>query len=279
MRRLSQRRRIVVIDAAHPAGIGRRDTLAVEEPLEIRLGGVPYTVTMRTPGHDVELAHGLLASEGIIAGAEDLLTARYCAGSVMDDELGPANTYNVLDIGLAPGVRLPTERLRSLVTTSACGVCGTASIDHLRQEQVFDLTQDDVRVDPQVLLSLPTTLRAAQATFATTGGLHASALFDADGELLVAREDVGRHNATDKVIGWAMQNGRRPARGCVLMVSGRTSFELAQKAALAGIPVLAGVSAPSSLAVDVAQATGLTLAGFVREDRMNIYAGAGRVVG
>lgn len=278
--RLAQRRRIVTIDADHPRGIGRRDTLAVEEPLEIRVGGRPYTVTMRTPGHDVELAHGLLASEGIIHDREDLLTARYCAGSVMDDELGQeVNTYNVLDVGLAPGVHLPEERVRSLVTTSACGVCGTASIDQLRQETRFDLREDDVRIDPATILALPERLRAAQATFETTGGLHASALFDAEGNLLVAREDVGRHNATDKVVGWAMQNGRRPARGCVLMVSGRTSFELAQKAALAGIPVLAGVSAPSSLAVDVAEATGLSLAGFVRGDRMNLYAHAERVPG
>lgn len=273
------RRRIVAVNATHPAGMARSDAVAVEEPLEIRLNGTPYTVTMRTPGHDVELVHGLLAAEGIIRGWEDVAIARYCAGSVIDDEDGhPRNTYNLLDVSLAPGVQIPTGRLRRNVTSSACGVCGTETIEMLRQELRFDITADETTVDGQTLLALPDRLLEAQRTFTVTGGLHGVGLFDADGTLLVAREDVGRHNATDKVLGWALLNGRLPARGCVLVVSGRTSFELAQKAAVAGVPVLAGVSAPSSLAVDVALASGITLAGFVRGDRMNLYTHAERIV-
>lgn len=279
MTRVTARHPIIHVDSQHPQGSRRIDRLAVEEPLEIRLDGEPYTVTMRTPGHDIELVHGLLSAEGIIRGPEDILQARYCAGSVMDDELGqPVNTYNVLDVRLAPGVVVPQDRLRRSVTSSACGVCGTASIDLLRQDASFNLADDACRVSADVLLGLPDKLREVQRTFDSTGGLHGVALFTVDGELLVAREDVGRHNATDKVVGWALLHGRRPASGCVLMVSGRTSFELAQKAVLAGIPVLAGISAPSSLAVEVADATGLTLAGFVRGDRMNLYSNPERVI-
>ena len=268
MSRLTSRHRILAIDADHPAGWGRVDTLSVEEPLEIRVGGEPYTVTMRTPGHDVELAQGLLAAEGVITTLEDVRTARYCAGSVMDDATGqPVNTYNVLDLRLAPGVEVPRERLRQVVTSSACGVCGTQSIDLLRTQ-----------VEAATVLAMPGALREAQKVFSSTGGLHGVALFDASGRLLVAREDVGRHNATDKVVGWAMQQGLRPARGTVLFVSGRTSFELAQKAAMAGVPVLAGISAPSSLAVEVAQEVGMTLIGFVRGERMNVYTHPERII-
>lgn len=270
--RAARKRRIRAFDAEHPAGVGRFDTLAVEEPLEIRLGGTSYTVTMRTPGHDVELAHGLLAGEGLIVGAPDVARAQYCGDSTVDDETGmPVNTYNVLDVHLRSGIHVPIDMLRASVTTSACGVCGTRSIDLLRHRTEFDVAADRTPVHPEVLLGLPDMLRAAQATFAVTGGLHASGLFTAEGEQLVVREDVGRHNATDKVVGWAMLHGRRPATGSILMVSGRTSFELVQKAALAGIPVIAGVSAPSSLAVELADEMGLTLAGFVRGDRMNVY--------
>lgn len=278
MSRVTTRHKVVVVNPNSPQGARRVDTLAVEEPLEIRVNGAPYTVTMRTPGHDIELVHGLLAAEGLIDSVDDVYSARYCAGSVMDDETGqPQNTYNVLDLQLRAGLTVPDDRLRRQVTSSACGVCGTQSIELLTQQQHFDLATDDVTVEAATLLGLPDKLREAQRTFASTGGLHGVALFSADGELLVAREDVGRHNATDKVIGWAMQNDRRPARGTVLMVSGRTSFELAQKATLAGIPVLAGISAPSSLAVEVADATGLTLAGFVRGDRMNLYSHPERI--
>lgn len=279
MSRITARRRITAVDASHPGGVGRIDTVAMEEPLEIRLGGAPYTVTMRTPGHDVELAQGLLNAEGIITRLEDVATARYCAGSVMDDETGnPANTYNVLDIRLAPGVVVPEGRVRRAVTSSACGVCGTESIDLLRTQTHFDIATDGVRVRAEALLAMPDALREAQKVFSSTGGLHGVALFTPEGEMLVAREDVGRHNATDKVIGWAMQHGRYPATESVLFVSGRTSFELAQKAAMAGVPILAGISAPSSLAVDVADELGITLAGFVRGDRMNIYTHPERIV-
>lgn len=260
------RRRIVAVDADHPEGVTRVDALATEEPLEIRLDGAPYQVTMRTPGHDLELVHGLLAAEGIITRVEDVASARY-----------PRTTFNVLDVRLAPGVRVPEQRRRRQVTSSACGVCGIETIADLRQALRFDIGADDVRVPGRTLLALPDVLREAQRTFSVTGGLHGAALFEASGDLLVAREDVGRHNAVDKVLGWALLNGRLPARGCVLVVSGRTSFELAQKAALAGVPVLAGVSAPSSLAVEVAEASGMTLAGFVRGDRMNLYAHPERI--
>nr|WP_300336515.1 formate dehydrogenase accessory sulfurtransferase FdhD [Actinomyces sp.] len=278
MSRLAVRRRILAIDADHPSGWGRVDTLSVEEPLEIRVGGQPYTVTMRTPGHDVELAQGLLAAEGVITALEDVRTARYCAGSVRDDASGQAvNTYNVLDLQLAAGVEVPRERLRQVVTSSACGVCGSQSIDLLRTRVPWDLGADDVRVGASAVLAMPGALREAQKVFASTGGLHGVGLFDSSGRLLVAREDVGRHNATDKVVGWAMQQGLRPARGTVLFVSGRTSFELAQKAAMAGVPVLAGISAPSSLAVEVAEEVGITLIGFVRGARMNVYTRPERV--
>lgn len=295
MGRVTVRRRLLAVsrsDAGAPLhAVSRVDTLAVEEPLEIRVAGEAYTTTMRTPGHDVELAHGLLAAEGIIDRAEDVATARYCAGSVATsdpagesaaDEPGgvavPQNTYNLLDVALAHGGTVPVELRRNLLTTSACGVCGTATIELLTARRPVDLTGDDVRVPAETILALPAKLRAAQKTFDATGGLHAAGLFTAAGELLVAREDVGRHNAVDKVVGWAMLSGRRPGAGLALAVSGRTSYELAQKAVMAGIPILVGVSAPSSLAVEVAEATGLTLAGFVRGDRMNVYAGADRIL-
>lgn len=254
------------------------DRLAVEEPLEVRVGGAAYTTTMRTPGHDVELAHGLLAAEGIIDAAQDVANARYCAGSVVDDEAGaPQNTYNLLDVGLAGGVVVPPERRRSLLTTSACGVCGTASIELLTARRPYDLTVDDLPVPAELILALPDRLRTAQKTFETTGGLHAAGLFTAAGELLVAREDVGRHNAVDKVIGWAILADRLPLRGAVLQVSGRLSFELVQKAYLAGIPIISAVSAPSSLAVATADSLGMTLAGFVRDTSLNVYAHPRRV--
>lgn len=282
MGRVTVRRRVVAITRPEPGApvrqVDRIDTLAVEEPLEIRVGGEAYTTTMRTPGHDVELAHGLLSAEGIIDAAADVVTARYCAGSVREDPAGtPQNTYNLLDVALAEELVVPPQRRRSTLTTSACGVCGTASIELLQARRPVELTEDRVRVGADLILALPDRLRAAQKAFDTTGGLHAAGLFTAAGELLVAREDVGRHNAVDKVVGWALLHGHRPGRGLILMVSGRTSYELAQKAVMAGIPILAGVSAPSSLAVEVAQESGLTLAGFVRGDRMNVYAGAHRL--
>lgn len=252
------------------------DTLAVEEPLEIRVFGEPLAVTMRTPGHDVELAAGFLVSEGVIASGADFRTAIHCGGPGTD---GAENTYNVLDVTLAPGVRPPDPDLaRSFYTTSSCGVCGKASIDAVETVSRHDVTIDETPVDAELLTTLPDRLRERQDAFEKTGGLHAAALFDAvTGELLVVREDVGRHNAVDKVVGWAVLADRLPLRGVVLQVSGRASFELVQKAAMAGIPILAAVSAPSSLAVDLADRSGVTLVGFLRGRSMNVYAHSERV--
>ncbi|GAA0619198.1 formate dehydrogenase accessory sulfurtransferase FdhD [Sporichthya brevicatena] len=252
------------------------DSLAAEEPMELRVGGRSLAVTMRTPGADVELAHGFLLSEGVITKVDDVVTARYCDG--VDDE--GRNTYNVLDVALADGVPVPGPGVeRNFYTTSSCGVCGKASLDAVRTRTAFPPAGDPVRVDVATLLALPDRLREAQRIFDATGGLHAAGLFTADGELLVAREDVGRHNAVDKVLGWALLNGLVPAAGSVLMLSGRASFELVQKAAMAGVPVVAAISAPSTLAVELAEDSGITLVGFVRGDHMTVYAGAERVSG
>jgi FdhD protein len=254
----------------------RPDTLAAEEPFEIRVNGTPLSVTMRTPGDDVELAHGFLLTEGVIGDREDVVTARYCAGTDDDGQ----NTYNLLDIRLAPGVAPPDPSVtRNFYTTSSCGVCGKAALDAVRLATRFPPGDDPMTVTPAMLSSMPDRLRAKQKLFESTGGIHAAGLFDADGGLLVVREDVGRHNAVDKVLGWALLAGRIPLTGCVLMVSGRASFELAQKAAMAGIPVLAAVSAPSSLAVDVAEEQGMTLVGFLRGQSMNVYTGTQRLRG
>src|SRR2546423_11294837 len=252
----------------------RPDRLAVEEPMELRVDGHALAVTMRTPGHDVELVHGFLLTEGVIGSVSDIVTARYC-NSV--DGNG-RNTYNVLDVTLAAGVAAPDSGVdRNFYTTSSCGVCGKASLDAVRLRSRFSVDDDSAQVSPQTLLALPDALRAGQRLFDSTGGLHAAGLFTAEGRLLVVREDVGRHNAVDKVLGWALLNDRIPARGCILMVSGPASFELVQKAVMAGVPVLAAVSAPSSLAVDLAAESGLTLVGFLRGTTMNVYAGADRI--
>lgn len=274
MGRVTQRVRVVRVEDGRR--FGRPDRLAVEEPLELRVAGQPHAVTMRTPGHDIELAHGWLHAEGVIATASDVRLAQYCAGSVLDDETGTGvNTYNVLDLQLAPGVVPPTPRAQ--YTSSACGVCGADSIESLSRQGRYDVASDATVLDAGLLLALPEELRAAQRTFDSTGGVHAAGLFTTDGEALVVREDVGRHNAVDKVVGWALLAGRLPLRGTVLQVSGRLSFELVQKAYLAGIPVVSAVSAPSSLAVGTASELGLTLAGFVRGESLNLYANAHRV--
>ncbi|GHB61726.1 sulfurtransferase FdhD [Streptomyces cirratus] len=273
MGRVTERRRVIRIRGG-VAG-ARPDTLVAEEPLEIRLNGKPLAITMRTPGDDFALAAGFLVSEGVLAHACDLQAVTYCEGAAEDG----SNTYNVVNVRLAPGVRLPDISLeRNVYTTSSCGLCGKASLDAVRTATRFPgLAADPVRVSAAVLGELPDRLRAAQKVFDRTGGLHAAALFSAEGELLDVREDVGRHNAVDKIIGRALQAGRLPLGGAVLLVSGRASFELAQKAVMAGIPVLAAVSAPSSLAVDLALESGLTLIGFLRGQDMNIYAGEERV--
>jgi FdhD protein len=275
MGRITARRPVVKITLGGEP-VRRSDTLAVEEPLELRVGGVPLAVTMRTPGADVDLAAGFLVSEGVLTRADEFRAAIHCGGPGTG---GEANTYNVLDIGLASGVRLPDAvTTRAFYTTSSCGVCGKASIDAVETVSQFDVSTDAATVTADFIASLPDRLRAEQAGFRTTGGLHAAALFDAaTGELLVAREDVGRHNAVDKVVGWALREDRLPLAGTVLQVSGRASFELVQKAVMAGIPILSAVSAPSSLAVELAARSGLTVIGFVRGETMNVYTAAERV--
>lgn len=274
MGRITVRRPVVKV-ALGAAAVRRIDTLAVEEPLEIRVGGTPLAVTMRTPGSDVELAAGFLVSEGVIARGDQFRSAIHCGGPGTG---GEENMYNVLDVTLAPEVPAP-EPNRSFYTTSSCGVCGKASIEAIETVSSYDVGADAATVTAVALTGFPGELRAQQAVFDKTGGLHAAALFDAaTGELLVLREDVGRHNAVDKVVGWAALNGRLPLTGTVLQVSGRASFELVQKAVMAGIPILAAVSAPSSLAVELAEASGLTLVGFLRGESMNVYSRPDRVL-
>jgi FdhD protein len=272
------RRRVVRISV--PGGASARaDLLATEEPLGIRVGGEALTMTMRTPGDDLDLAAGFLVSEGIIRSADDLIQIRICSGGDCehDDHGGHEAAGNVADVTLrASAARLP-RRARNFLTTSACGVCGKASVEELSFRSPYALSADQVQVSPAVLAELPERLRAAQRVFDRTGGLHAAGLFTAGGQLLAVREDVGRHNAVDKIVGWALRDGRLPLAGCVLLVSGRASFELVQKAVMAGIPVLAAVSAPSSLAAELAAGTGLTLVGFLRGASMNVYTGEQRL--
>jgi len=227
---------------------------------------------MRTPGHDIDLAMGFLLSEGIIRSAADVVTAQLCAGT------DTPNTYNVVDVVLGAEVPPPvTDPSRNFYTTSSCGVCGKASIDAVRTRSPFDVSADPLTVPARTLAELPDRLRAAQRTFDRTGGLHAAGLFTADGELVVLREDVGRHNAVDKVIGWAAREGRLPLTGHLLLVSGRASFELTQKAWMAGLPLLAAVSAPSTLAAELADEAGMTLVGFLRGETMNVYTAPHRI--
>ncbi|MET9851677.1 formate dehydrogenase accessory sulfurtransferase FdhD [Streptomyces sp. NPDC006450] len=273
MGRVTERRRVVRV--RNGVAGARADTLVAEEPLEIRLNGKPLAITMRTPGDDFALAVGFLASEGVLASASDVRAVTYCEGAAEDG----TNTYNVVNVQLAAGVPVPDITLeRNVYTTSSCGLCGKASLEAVRTATRFPgLADDPVRVGARVLGELPDRLRAEQKVFERTGALHGAGLFSAGGELIDVREDVGRHNAVDKIVGRALQAGRLPLAGTVLLVSGRASFELAQKAVMAGIPVLAAVSAPSSLAVDLALESGLTLVGFLRGGDMNIYAGEERI--
>ncbi|WP_425827644.1 formate dehydrogenase accessory sulfurtransferase FdhD [Streptomyces fractus] len=273
MGRVTERRKVIRIRDGQVST--RPDTLVAEEPLEIRLNGKPLAITMRTPGDDFPLAAGFLVSEGVLATADDLQNIVYCAGATEDG----SNTYNVVDVRTTPGVELPDITLeRNVYTTSSCGLCGKASLDAVRTTARFPIADTPpVRITPELLASLPDRLREAQRVFDRTGGLHAAALFDEEGRLVDIREDVGRHNAVDKLVGRALQNGQLPLSRSILMVSGRASFELAQKAVMAGIPMLAAVSAPSSLAVDLAAETGLTLVGFLRGSSMNVYAGEDRI--
>ncbi|NYD78857.1 formate dehydrogenase accessory sulfurtransferase FdhD [Arthrobacter cupressi] len=283
MGRVTQRRKVhkFVLDgsaqaAEHPVRY-REDVLAVEEPLEIRLGRMSFSVTMRTPGDDFDLVAGFLVSEGVIWDAAQLVSLRFCAG---EDEDG-VQTFNVVEAQLRPDVVLP-DTGRNVYTSSSCGICGTDSIEAVRKTLRHDTADDGLRLPVETVAALPDRLREAQAVFDKTGGVHAAGLFrigdDGSAELLCLREDVGRHNAVDKVVGWALREGKLPLSGTVLQVSGRASFELVQKAALAGIPVLAAVSAPSSLAVQLAEETGVTLVGFSRRTSLNVYAGSERLL-
>jgi FdhD protein len=268
-------------DAGGPAratASARADLLAAEEPLGIRVDGTALTMTMRTPGDDVELAAGFLVGEAIVRGRDDIAAMKVCDGTTCghldhtDDEIG-----NIVDISLAPGVEVTPAARRAFMTTSACGVCGKTSIRDICVLPRAPLSADSTVFEPAVIASLPDRLREAQRVFSSTGGLHAAGLFTPAGELLIAREDVGRHNAVDKIVGWAVLQDKLPLAGCALLVSGRASFELVQKAVLAGIPLLAAVSAPSSLAAELAEEAGLTLVGFLRGQSMNVYSGANRV--
>jgi FdhD protein len=279
MGRITARKRVTRIilgeNSADTTLSRREDVLAVEEPLEIRVGGTSLSITMRTPGHDFDLATGFLISEGVVAHTGEIAAIRYCAGVTEEGE----NTFNVLDVTLAKGVAAPDPSLeRNFYMTSSCGLCGKASIDAVRTASHHANPHDPLVIDAALLASFPDRLRAGQEVFDKTGGLHAAALFDGrTGEMLVLREDVGRHNAVDKVIGWAHGEGLLPLAGTVLQVSGRASFELTQKASMAGIPILAAVSAPSSLAIDLAQESGMTVVGFMRGSSMVVYAGEQRV--
>lgn len=279
-RRGSSTRRAVERVAVGPEGVRRarrRDHLATEEPLEIRAvqgeAALPTVVSMRTPGADFELAAGYLYAEGVVQGAGEIRSIRYCVGSDADE----AQQYNAVRVQLAEGALVDAARLaRAQAISSACGVCGKRSIDEALRG-VGEVSGGRVRVSAETLLALPERLRAAQRVFRRTGGLHAMALFDAGGELLRVREDVGRHNAMDKLLGAALLAGELPLAERVVLASGRLSFELVQKAVRAGVPVLAGVSAPSSLAVEMAERAGLTLVGFLREGGFNVYTGGERI--
>jgi FdhD protein len=270
-------RRVGVRGAGSLVVRDRRDFLATEEPLEIRVAGqgkdaVPISVTMRTPGSDFELAAGFLYGEGLIDSGASIRHLRYCVDVRIEEQL-----YNAVQIELAPGIAFEAERLqRNFYTTSSCGVCGKSSIEAV-MECGLPAIADSLRVTPEQLIHLLVGLRSGQRIFERTGGLHAAARFDAAGLLLDLREDVGRHNAMDKLIGAALLNDSLPFTNQMVVVSGRLSFELVQKAARAGVELLAGVSAPSSLAVELAEEVGMTLVGFLREQGFNIYTSPGRI--
>lgn len=279
--------------------VADKDFLAAEEPLEIRIEGRSLAVVMRTPGDDHELAAGFSVTEGLVHTADDILKIIHHAhcllparnhrrGSSANTRSSRGNGFaglgsgmdisngNIIDVHLRNPKSVDLKKMtRHVFTSSSCGICSKATIQAVQQQ--FPAIHDDCEIDPAVLIGLPQTLGLAQETFKRTGGLHACALFDLTGKLIVMREDVGRHNALDKIIGWALLEGRLPLRGQVLLLSGRTSFEMLQKALAAGIPIVAAISAPSSLAVQFARDCRQTLIGFLRGERMNIYAGADRV--
>jgi len=249
----------------------RQDDLAAEEPLEIRVGGRSLTVTMRTPGNDFELAAGFLFTEGVVESPEQLVAIREAAGTKITER------GNVVEIELSPDVKLDLESTqRNFFAASSCGICGKASIESVRRRGIR-VVNPSFRMTPEILCALPEKLKASQEVFSRTGGLHAAALFDRSGEMLAEREDIGRHNAVDKIVGWAVRANHVPLSDCALVVSGRGGFEIVQKAAVAGIPLVASVSACSSLAVRLAREVGMTLAGFLRGRRFVVYAGGERL--
>jgi FdhD protein len=262
---LHVRSAVTVVRDGRPSTV--EDDLAIEEPLEIRVDGEPFSVTMRTPGHDLELAAGFLVSEGIVAARRELAAIE----AVGDEGNVIAATID------GPGAVLARQRRRALYVSSSCGICGTASIEAVTTLSAFGVAAPASRVQGEVLAVLPDRLRAEQRLFRATGGVHAAGLFDASGAAITVREDVGRHNAVDKVVGRAFLDDRLPLADTVLQVSGRASFELVQKARMAGIPVLAAVSAPSSLAVQLAEEAGITLVGFSRGGGFNVYAHPERI--
>jgi FdhD protein len=256
----------------------RSDAVATEEPLEIRLHhiGDDYlsSVTMRTPGNDFELATGWLLAEGVVKRHDDVTRMAYC----VDREVGEEQRYNIVNVHLRADVPQDLGAIeRNFFTTSACGVCGKAGLDQLATKAAR--IDSGLSVSAETIRSLPGKLRAGQGVFERTGGLHAAGLFDSSGVLLGLREDVGRHNALDKLLGWALLERMLPLSDCIVLVSGRASFELAQKSVVAGIPIMCAVSAPSSLAIEVANDFNMTLIGFLRDERFNLYAGAERIQG
>lgn len=259
---------VVKISGAPPGAVSNPDWVASEAPLEVRIGGIPTTVLMRTPGHDEELVTGFLYNEGVISSAEDIVSVgpshaspEDVGGSVINIQLAAMNKVRTLD--------------RAFYSNASCGVCGKKTIESLEVKGA--VTRSTLRIARSVLGSLPNRLRDAQTTFAKTGGVHASGLFRADGELVALREDVGRHNALDKIIGWALSEGKLPLSDYALLVSGRVSYEIVQKAVVAAIPLIAAVGAPSSLAVDLAERFHVTLVGFLKPDSMNVYSHPERI--
>ncbi len=271
--RMTVRHTRVMQVAAGGAVTWRSDDVSTEEPLEIRVGDVSLSVTMRTPGDDFDLVAGFLVTEGIVHNAAEIATMRMCP-----DAAAETGELNIVEVTLTARASSREVTPRAFYMTSSCGICGKASIEAVRTQSAYDVRDDPLRVSPSLLLSLPARQRSAQREFSRTGGLHAAALFDSGGVLLCVREDVGRHNAFDKVIGWAATRGLLPLRSHIILASGRASFELTQKTLMAGIPLLAAVSAPSSLAVELAAESGMTLIGFLRGEQMNVYAGHERIV-
>jgi FdhD protein len=257
-----------------------QDCLVAEEPLEIRLNETPLSVTMRTPGHDLELTAGFLFTEGLIERREQIVSLNYGKTDYGKTDYGkaknPQASGNIVDVQLTETSLDPEQTRRNFFMSSSCGICGKASIEAVKAHGIRR-PNPAFLLDPEMLCTFPDTLKAAQSIFDRTGGLHAAGLFDAQGKLVVLREDVGRHNAVDKVVGWALLDGRLPLADYALMVSGRGGFEIIQKALLAGVPLLASVSAPSSLAVRLAREVGLTLVGFLRGRRFLVYSGEERL--